>query len=233
MDYEMDHLFDKTVLAAESNILDNYKGKVYSARETSEILGKSLNTVLKYIKLGYLGGALVKNEYRITEDQIKDFQEKFKDSQRIRKSSTVGTITSVDPDSYYNMKEVQLILNRNYNSVWSYIKAGTLVAEKENGQYRVLGKDIIMFMNSSPDTPKRPKRTRTKSSKNYAAEYTKEHYDRIVILMPKGLLPELKSEAESRGTSVSNLFIQAVCEYIGIQPPQKKYSVYGITSEND
>lgn len=46
--------------------------------------------------------------------------------------------------------------------------------------------------------------TKKRNARQYG--WTKENYDRIPVLVPKGMKDEIKEEAKKRGVSVSELF---------------------------
>ena len=48
----------------------------------------------------------------------------------------------------------------------------------------------------------------------YIREYTKEKYDRLNLIVPKGMKEHYKAQAESRGLSISSFFTNAADEYI-------------------
>lgn len=52
----------------------------------------------------------------------------------------------------------------------------------------------------------------------YIREYTKATYDRINLYVPKGAREDYKNKANSRGMSVTALFVAAVDEYIQRHP---------------
>lgn len=53
------------------------------------------------------------------------------------------------------------------------------------------------------------------------SRYIKANYDRIELTIPKGYKLQLKSAAEHAGLSVNNYITIAVCEKMGIEPPEK------------
>ena len=56
--------------------------------------------------------------------------------------------------------------------------------------------------------------TRTKSQKmQYDNNYIKEHYDRVNVLLPKGMKQYLSAFAAEKEISLSQLFLRATLEY--------------------
>lgn len=50
----------------------------------------------------------------------------------------------------------------------------------------------------------------------YIRDYTKENYDRIEFLVPKGRKAEFKQFAKSKGRSVSEVIVEALESYYNI-----------------
>lgn len=223
--YAIDKLFDGSILDAAT------KATSYSVKDVAKKLKMGTNTILRYIKDGRIKAEMVSGAYVITKKDFEAFKKEEFKFVRGGKGDE-GKITSIIPEKDYSMKEVQQILNRNYNSVWSYISYGSLIARKEDGRWKIKGQDIIDFM-KNPDKQKRKPRTRVPSKKDYAQSYSKEHYDRTVVLLPKGMLAQIKEIASEKGTSVNDLFVSSLYENLGIPAPKKKYASYGVELETE
>lgn len=53
-------------------------------------------------------------------------------------------------------------------------------------------------------------KTRKFDATVYLANYTKEHYDKITIIAPKGKKPELQAKAKARGLSTTQYILMAI-----------------------
>lgn len=53
-------------------------------------------------------------------------------------------------------------------------------------------------------------------SNAYKTDFQRQNYDRIVALIPKGKGKEIKAFAQARGKSVSQIIVEALEEYYGI-----------------
>ena len=54
--------------------------------------------------------------------------------------------------------------------------------------------------------------SKNKKRMMYTNSYIKEHYDRIMLLLPKGTKLELKSRADKEGISVNRLILNLITE---------------------
>lgn len=48
-------------------------------------------------------------------------------------------------------------------------------------------------------------------------KYTRRHYDRMTLLLPKGYRERLKAVAEHKGVSVNGMFNQVARELVGVE----------------
>lgn len=53
-------------------------------------------------------------------------------------------------------------------------------------------------------------------SNAYKTDFQRQNYDRIVALIPKGKGKEIKAFAQAHGKSVSQIIVEALEEYYGI-----------------
>ncbi len=62
----------------------------------------------------------------------------------------------------------------------------------------------------------------SKKQQACVTRYVAAHYDKFTITAPKGAKERYKQEAEKRGISVNQLFVQAVEEFVEKEKPARE-----------
>ena len=208
------------------------EGKEYTITDLTIILGKRRNTVWSFIDEGLLEARKEGAVWLVTEEQLQKFEEDY--PEKLKRRIETKDVERA-PGMTYSIAEVQKILGRSYVVVWDYITCGALKAEKEGGRWRITEEALTEFENTT-DKPKHTKYTRSPVNYEKVKEYTKEKYDRAVVLLPKGMREEMKKRAYERGLSLNDVFIQSACKMLKMKVPKKDapaYSVlYGLNKED-